>query len=199
MSDQTERFVLALNKPKGYLTARQDPAGRLTVYDLLADLGRWVFPVGRLDRDSSGLLLLTNDHRLGHRLTDPGQRVPKTYHVLVESPPDPEALRALRQGLPLGPQAATRPASVRVLGSARGGRTWLEVVLTEGKNRQVRRMCSAVGHPVLELTRVAIGGLSLGDLQLGDWRRLPADDIARLGGAGRTGVVPWRPPSPKRR
>jgi len=198
VSDQTERFVLALNKPKGYLTARQDPAGRPTVYDLLGDLGHWVFPVGRLDRDSSGLLLLTNDHRLGHRLTDPEQHVPKTYHVLVQSLPDREALRALREGLPLDPQTATRPARVRVLGSARGGRTWMEVVLTEGKNRQLRRMCSAVGHPVLELTRVAIGQLPLGDLRLGDWRRLRAEEIAWLGGVGRPGGMPWRQPSPGR-
>lgn len=198
VSDQTERIVLALHKPRGYLTARLDPAGRPTVYDLLGDLGRWVFPVGRLDRDSSGLLLLTNDHRLGQRLTDPEQHVPKTYHVLLEGLPDPEALRALREGLPLDPETSTRPAQVRVLGSAPGGRSWLEVVLTEGKNRQVRRMCAAVGHQVLALTRVAIGRFPLGALPLGRWRRLAADELPLLAGARSQGVITSRPPSPRR-
>ena len=198
VSDQTERIVIALHKPKGYLTARLDPAGRATVYDLLGELDRWVFPVGRLDRDSSGLLLLTNDHRLGQRLTDPQQHVPKTYHVLVEGLPDRQALRALREGLPLDSQTATRPAQVRVLGSARGGRSWLEVVLTEGKNRQVRRMCAAVGHQVLALTRVAIGRLPLGVLPLGRWRRLQPEELTLLGQAGKRGVVPSPPLSPRR-
>lgn len=198
VSDRTPRIVFALHKPKGYLTARLDPAGRPTVYDLLGDLGRWVFPVGRLDRDSSGLLLLTNDHRLGQRLTDPDQHLPKTYHVLVEGLPDRQALRALREGLPLDSQTATRPAQVRVLGSARGGRSWLELVLTEGKNRQVRRMCAAVGHEVRALTRVAIGRLPLGALPLGRWRRLEPEELTLLGQAGKRGVVPSPPPSPRR-
>ena len=95
VSDATERVVLALHKPAGYITSRGDPGGRATVYALLQDVGRWVFPVGRLDRDSSGLLVLTNDHRLGERLTDPSHHVPKTYHVRVAGVPEAEALRAL--------------------------------------------------------------------------------------------------------
>ena len=180
VGDDTERIVLALHKPAGYITSRVDPRGRPTVYTLLADVDRWVFPVGRLDRDSAGLLILTNDHRLGQRLTDPGHHVPKTYHVLVAGVPDENGLRALREGVPLGDGALSRPAAVRALGAARGGHAWLEIALTEGKNRQVRRMCAAIGHDVRELIRVAVGGLALGDLPPGKWRRLSAAEVRRL-------------------
>lgn len=180
VSDRTERVVVALNKPAGYITSRVDPAGRPTVYELLRGLDCWVFPVGRLDRDSSGLLVLTNDHRLGHRLTDPGHHVPKTYHVLVEGLPGEAALRVLREGAPLEDRTVSRPARVRPLGAARGGRAWLEVTLTEGRNRQVRRMCAAVGHDVVTLVRVAIGALSLGDLAPAAWRRLDPAEVRAL-------------------
>jgi 23S rRNA pseudouridine2605 synthase len=179
VGDDTERIVLMLHKPRGLITTRTDPGGRPTVYDLLGDVGRWVFPVGRLDRDTSGLLLLTNDHRLGQRLTDPAHHVPKTYHVRVKGVPSTEALRVLREGAPLGGGETSRPARVRGLGSRRDG-TWLEIVLTEGKNRQVRRMCAGIGHDVLDLVRVRVGRLGLGDLAPGRWRRLDAEDIARL-------------------
>jgi len=194
--DLTERVAIALHKPVGYITTRTDPGGRLTVYELLHDLDLWVFPVGRLDKDTSGLLILTNDHRLGHRLTDPGHHVPKTYHARVRGVPGVEALRALAEGVPLGDgtvgrgAATSRPATVRPLGSGRDGgcpggppgpgTSWLEIVLTEGKNRQVRRMCASVGHDVLELVRVAIGALALGDLAPGEWRTLDAADLATL-------------------
>jgi pseudouridine synthase len=164
----------------GLVTTRKDPGGRPTVYDALGDLGRWVFPVGRLDRDTSGLLVLTNDHRLGETLTSPAAHVPKTYHALVAGVPDEEALRVLREGVPLE-DGATRPARVRQLGVQRGA-CWLEIVLTEGRNRQVRRMCGSVGHDVLELVRVAIGGLALSELGLapGESRVLDAAEVARL-------------------
>lgn len=189
VGDETPRVVIAFHKPTGFVTTRADPGGRPTVYDALGDVGRWVFPVGRLDRDTSGLLILTNDHRLGERLTAPDSHVPKTYHARVDGVPEPPALRALREGLPLEDGTPTRPAQVRVLGSPRPaapvpGRasTWLEIVLTEGRNRQVRRMCAIVGHEVLELVRVAIGGLALEPLTLasGEWRELGADEIERL-------------------
>lgn len=187
VGDETPRVVLAFHKPKGLVTTRSDPGGRATVYDALGEVGRWVFPVGRLDRDTSGLLVLTNDHRLGERLTSPEHHVPKTYHARVAGLPDAEALRALREGLPLDDGALTRPAKVRVLGTPRGedgASTWLEIVLTEGKNRQVRRMGAAVGHEVLELVRVRIGRLSLGDLAPGEWRELgPAEVQSLLAGA----------------
>jgi len=186
VGDQTERVVIALHKPVGYVTSRLDPRGRPTVYDLLGDVGAWVFPVGRLDRDSSGLLVVTNDHRLGQQLTDPERHVPKTYHVRVSGLPDGNALRILRQGTPLPGGTLTRPARVRLLGTTRGGESWLEIVLTEGKNRQVRRMCAAVGHEVQELARVRIGGLVLGDLPPGGWRRLSPDEVERLAAPRRT-------------
>jgi 23S rRNA pseudouridine2605 synthase len=176
-SDRVARVVLALHKPPGYVTTRVDPAGRLTVYHLLGDFAQYVFPVGRLDRDSSGLLLLTNDHRLGHRLTDPEHHVPKTYHVRVRGVPDTSALQALREGVTLPDGTTTRPARVTSLGATRGGEGWLEVVIEEGRNRQVRHMCAAVGHDVLELVRVGIGGLALGELASGAWRELGEDEI----------------------
>jgi 23S rRNA pseudouridine2605 synthase len=203
VGDETPRVVLAFHKPVGVVTTRVDPGGRPTVYDALGDVGRWVFPVGRLDRDTSGLLVLTNDHRLGEQLTSPEHHVPKTYHVRVAGVPDGEALRALREGVPLD-GTLTRPARVRVLGTTRGaanerpeprrrgspapggqGSTWLEIVLTEGRNRQVRRMGAAVGHDVLELVRVRIGRLGLGDLAPGEWRELGPEEVWSL-------VAPFR-------
>jgi len=180
VSDATQRLVLALHKPVGYITSRTDPGGRATVYEFLADVGRWVFPVGRLDRDSSGLLVMTNDHRLGERLTSPEHHVPKTYHVRIAGVPSADALRALREGLSLDDGTPTRPARVRALGAARDGASWLEIVLTEGKNRQVRRMCAAIGHDVLDLVRIRIGGLGLGELPPGGWRALEPREVSLL-------------------
>jgi pseudouridine synthase len=189
VGDETPRVVLAFHKPKGVVTTRADPGGRPTVYDALGAVGRWVFPVGRLDRDTSGLLVLTNDHRLGERLSSPDHHVPKTYHARVAGIPDAEALGALREGLPLDEGTMTRPAKVRVLGTPRGeggASTWLEIVLTEGKNRQVRRMGAAVGHEVLDLVRVRIGRLGLGDLAPGEWRALDAEQVKSLLAGGRS-------------
>jgi len=177
--DDEARAAYAFHKPVGCLTTRVDPGGRPTIYDWTGDIPGWVFPVGRLDRDTSGLLVLTNDHRLGQRLTDPEQHVPKTYHVLLRAVPDDDAVRVLREGVPLGDGSLSRPARVRVLGRARGG-TWLEIVLTEGKNRQVRRMCAAVGQEVLRLVRVRIGRLDLAGLAPGAWRRLTPSEVALL-------------------
>jgi 23S rRNA pseudouridine2605 synthase len=177
--DLRQHVVLALHKPPGYVTTRHEPGGRPTVYDLLGDVGQWVFPVGRLDRDTAGLLILTNDHRLGQELTDPQAHVPRTYHARVRGLPGDDVLRVLREGAVLEDGTRCRPAGVRPLGGSRAG-AWLEIVLTEGRNRQVRRMCASVGHAVLELTRVRIGGFALGELPSGTWRRLDADEIALL-------------------
>jgi 23S rRNA pseudouridine2605 synthase len=192
------RLVLALHKPPGLVTARVDPGGRPTVYEALGDIDRWVFPVGRLDRATSGLLIFTNDTWLARRLTDPQRHVDRTYHALVQGQPDAETLRGLREGVDLGGGERTRPAVVRRLGSPRAatdragppprtrrtgdGRTWLEIVLTEGRNRQVRRMLAGLGHDVLALVRVRIGALGLGALAPGEWRRLgPAEEEALFG------------------
>jgi 23S rRNA pseudouridine2605 synthase len=180
VGDTTKRFAVALHKPVGFITSRTDPRRRKTVYDLLGGLSEWAFPVGRLDQDTSGLLILTNDHRLGQRLTDPLHEVPKTYHARVRGVPDQAVLEVLRQGVPIGDEAPTRPAAVKVLGSARDGTTWLEIVLKEGRNRQVRRMCAAVGHDVVDLARVAIGRFRLGTLPSGGWRVLLPREVTLL-------------------
>ncbi|MCG6928026.1 MAG: rRNA pseudouridine synthase [Acidobacteria bacterium] len=167
-----ERVVIALHKPVGLLTTRVDPAGRPTVYDCLRDLDRWVFPVGRLDRDTSGLLLFTNDTAFAHRLTDPERHAPRTYHARVRGRPDPETLQMLAGGVNLGRGVVTRPATVRLLEAsgppAEGA--WLEIVLTEGRKRQIRRMCAILRHPVQELIRLRIGPFALGPLPPGHWR-----------------------------
>jgi 23S rRNA pseudouridine2605 synthase len=181
-----ERIVVALHKPTGFVTTRVDTRGRPTVYDLLTGLDAWVFPVGRLDRDSSGLLILTNDHSLSANLTDPAHGTPKVYHVRVKGIPSHEALRCLRSGMTLRDGTATRPASARLLGITRDGQGWIEIVLREGKKRQIRRMCAMVGHDVLALTRVGVGELSLGSLAAGAWRRLTGAEVSRLVRGGRT-------------
>jgi 23S rRNA pseudouridine2605 synthase len=178
-----QRTVIVLNKPEGYITTRVDEGGRPTVYHLLGEVAQWVFPVGRLDRDTSGLLVMTNDHRLGQRLTDPGQHIPKTYHAEVRGLPGDDVLQALREGVVLE-DGITRPARVRSLGASRAGTSWIEITLTEGRNRQVRRMFAALGHDVQALVRVRIGGLAVGDLAPGEWRHLDAADIVLLQQAG---------------
>lgn len=176
---QVPRLVMALNKPAGVVTTRKDERGRTTVYDLLpADLP-WLFPVGRLDADSEGLLILTNDSRLAVLLTEPEHHIPKTYHVSIRGLPSPEALERLRKGVELK-DGMTRPAKIRLL-EPKGKSTEMEIVLTEGRNRQVRRMCAAVGHKVTRLRRVAIGAFLLADLPTGVCRVLSAREIRRLG------------------
>jgi 23S rRNA pseudouridine2605 synthase len=172
------RLTLALHKPRGIVTTRRDERQRRTVYDLLpADLP-WIFPVGRLDADSEGLLILTNDSALAVHLTDPASHVQKVYHVTVRGAPTAAALARLRRGIVLQ-DGVTRPVQVQVL-EAGPDRTVLEMVLTEGRNRQIRRMAAAVGHKVRRLVRVAIGGYELGDLAPGACRRLNAADLRRL-------------------
>jgi 23S rRNA pseudouridine2605 synthase len=174
-----ESIVIALHKPKGYVTTRSDPQGRPTVYELLPELDRFVFPVGRLDKDTTGLLILTDDHRLGEALTNPKGHVSKTYEVVVDQPPDEAALLSLRQGLDIGRGERTLPARVNVLADGPGEIT-LTISLREGKNRQIRRMLAAVGLKVLALTRTGIGGLVLGPLPSGSHRRLTRPERERL-------------------
>jgi 23S rRNA pseudouridine2605 synthase len=177
------RLVLALYKPRGHVTTRRDERGRPTVYDLLPPGLPHVFPAGRLDADSEGLLILTSDSEVSVRLTDPEQHVAKTYRVTVAGRPADEALARLRAGVDLA-DGRTRPARVRLVRA--GQRTSvLEVVLTEGRNRQVRRMLAAVGHKVRRLERVAIGALELGAMKPGECRVLSDEEIrAVLRGGG---------------
>lgn len=170
--------TLALHKPRGVVTTRSDERGRRTVYDLLQPEVPWVFPAGRLDADSEGLLILTNDSRLSVRLTDPNEHVPKRYEIMVRGRPTPETLDRLRAGVDLA-DGPTRPARLKVL-RERGEDTLVEMTLTEGRNRQARRMWAAVGHRVRRLKRVAIGAYQLGELPPGQIRRLGPEDLGRL-------------------
>jgi 23S rRNA pseudouridine2605 synthase len=170
--------TLVLHKPRGVITTRRDERGRRTVYDLLPPGLPWIFPAGRLDADSEGLLVLTTDAALAVRLTEPEQHVPKTYHVTVTGRPTPEGLRRLREGVELD-DGMTRPAAVRVLRTD-GDSTTLEVILTEGRNRQLRRMLRVVGHRVRRLVRVAIGRYQLGDLPAGRTRALQEMEVLLL-------------------
>jgi 23S rRNA pseudouridine2605 synthase len=171
-------LTLALHKPPGIVVTRKDERGRKTVYDLLPAGLPWLFPAGRLDADSEGLLILTNDAQLALRLTDPDHHVPKTYHVTVRGNPSHEVLNSLRGGVTLS-DGPTRPAKVRVLKTA-ADRTEMEIVLTEGRNRQIRRMAAGVGHKVRRLVRVAIGGFKLGDLPAGGWLELGEEEVRRM-------------------
>jgi len=169
------RVVYAVNKPVGVLSTARDTQGRTTVTELVPDRGLRLYPVGRLDADSSGLILITNDGELANRLTHPRYQVPKTYRARLAGPPITEgALRGLRGGVQLE-DGRTAPAEVRRL---RGSE--IELTIREGRNRQVRRMCEVVGHTVLELRRTGFGPLLLGDLEPGAHRRLRADEVERL-------------------
>ncbi|HEY1302636.1 MAG TPA: pseudouridine synthase [Vicinamibacterales bacterium] len=173
-----ERLYLLLYKPAGYLTTYKDPQGRPTVYDLIADVGTFLSPVGRLDLDTSGLLLMTNDTRFAERVTNPMSHVPKTYLVKASTPLSDAQLQQLRDGVELS-DGPTRPAVVsRVRDSAKY--THFEITLTEGRNRQVRRMVEVLDSRVLKLVRVKIGPLVIGTLPIGKWRRLTAAEVASL-------------------
>jgi 23S rRNA pseudouridine2605 synthase len=175
LEGQERHVVYALNKPLGVISSAKDPHGRATVVSLIAGESRRLYPVGRLDADTSGLILLTNDGALAHRLTHPSFEVRKTYRARVRGGPvGDEALRKLREGVLLE-DGMTAPARVR-----RVSRGVLELTIHEGRNRQVRRMCEAVGHPVLELRRMAFGPLALGDLAPGAYRRLSGAELERL-------------------
>ena len=178
-----ERVTLVLYKPKGYLTTYSDPEGRPTVFDLMPKEERYLFPVGRLDLDTSGLLLLTNDPQLAETLTNPKYHVPKTYLVKTSTQLTDEQLDSLRRGLELD-DGPTRPARVTRLRDV-SGRTVFEITITEGRNRQVRRMVEAVGSKVLKLVRVAIGPLRIGDLTMGAARRLEPAELTALRRAAR--------------
>jgi 23S rRNA pseudouridine2605 synthase len=171
---QSLRHVL-LNKPRGTITTARDPQGRPTVVDLVGGDIR-VVPVGRLDRNTTGVLLLTNDGELAHRLAHPRYRVEKVYVADVEGEPDDETLRALTDGVELE-DGRTAPARVRRLGPSR-----LELGLHEGRNRQVRRMLEIVGHPVLRRRRSQYARLPTGRLGRGEWRELTRAEVARLRG-----------------
>lgn len=169
---------LLLYKPVGFVTTMKDEFGRSTVKDLIKDAGVRVFPVGRLDMDTSGLLLLTNDGELANRLTHPSYGVEKEYLARVHDVPSNETLMTLANGVNLD-DGMTAPAKVRLV---KGGRPTSVVALTikEGRNRQVRRMLEAVGHPIVSLKRTSFGPLTLAGVQESQWRRLSTQEVAEL-------------------
>ncbi|MGI8712918.1 MAG: pseudouridine synthase [Solirubrobacteraceae bacterium] len=170
-----ERVVYAVNKPAGVVSTANDPQHRRTVVSLVASALR-LYPVGRLDIDTTGLILLTNDGELAHRLMHPSYEVPKTYRAVVGGPPVTQrALQALRAGVRLE-DGLTAPARVRRLSS-----DTIELTIHEGRNRQVKRMCEHVGHPVRSLARIGFGPLALGDLASGAHRRLTAEEVREFG------------------
>jgi 23S rRNA pseudouridine2605 synthase len=176
---ERKRYIL-LNKPAGYVSTRSDPQRRRTVIDLLSGVREYVYPVGRLDYDTEGLLLLTNDGDLAARLTHPRHGVERSYEARVAGMPDAEALRQLRDGIPLDGRR-TLPADATLLNDRRGQREGvIQITIREGRNRQVRRMCEAVGHPVRELTRTRIGPLTDRRLKPGAWRDLTPDEVTTL-------------------
>ena len=173
------KIYLAMNKPRGIVTTRRDPAGRETVYDLLPPDLPFVSPVGRLDKASEGLLLLTNDTQWAARITDPARHVDKVYHVQVAAQPDESLLAQLRSGIDDGTERLAAKAVQLIRTGTRNA--WLELTLDEGKNRHIRRLLDAVGIETLRLVRVSIGPLQLGDLAKGAVRRLTKDEVKRLG------------------
>lgn len=183
--------AIAFSKPYGVLPSFTDPEGRPTLADSIKVAG--VYAAGRLDLDSEGLMLLTSDGALAHQITDPQHKLQKVYLAQVERMPDREAIERLRKGVELSGRR-TRPAEVRLLPKdprvpdrpvpirfrKNVPTAWLEITLYEGMNRQVRRMTAAVGHPSLRLIRVAIGPITVGDLQPGQWRELTSDEVAQI-------------------
>jgi len=175
---EVENVYYMLNKPAGYVTTVQDEKDRPTVIELIKDEKHRVFPVGRLDYNTSGLLILTNDGELTYELTHPKHHVNKCYEVKVKGPLSESAQKALRSGVIIEGRK-TYPAEVRIL--RKGQKTTLfHLTIHEGRNRQVRKMCEAVGYPVLSLQRVAIGKLKLGELKLGEYRELTKEEVGYL-------------------
>ncbi len=174
----TVRRTFALHKPRGVVTTRQDERGRRTVYDLLPPGLPWVFPAGRLDADSEGLLIFTTDSALAEALTDPDQHVPKTYHVTISGRLTLEEVQQLYEGIELA-DGRTRPVHAGLIGGG-GKPAVVEMILTEGRNRQIRRMMRTLGHRVRRLVRVAIGAFELGDLPPGELRELTEAEVNRL-------------------
>lgn len=175
---EANKVYIMLNKPVGYVTTMDDEKKRRIVTDLIEGINERIYPVGRLDIDSSGLLLLTNDGEITFKLTHPSNRVLKRYIVVVEGVPNKQELNQFRQGLYIDGRKTSR-AHVRVL-RVYENESILEISIHEGRNRQVKKMCALINHPVKKLKRIAIGEIEMGNLQLGNWRYLNKEEIAYL-------------------
>lgn len=180
---KVERLYLMLHKPAGYVTTLKDPEGRPIVADLLRNVRQRVYPVGRLDYDSEGLLVLTNDGDFAQRLQHPRHEIPKTYLVKIRGSLAPKALRLLREGVVLEDGLFT-PGAARLV-KTNPKSSWLQVIVSEGRNRVIRRAFEALGYPVQRLVRIAVGNLMLGDLASGEYRPLMKREIEGLLHRGR--------------
>lgn len=178
INPSSSRQYILMYKPRGYITTMSDEKGRRKVPDLLKDNDGRVYPVGRLDYDSEGLLLLTNDGDLTHALTHPRHQIPKTYQVRVAGVPDEIRLKQMEKGLLLA-DGPTAPAKVRLKGK-KDGNALLELTIHEGRKHQVKRMCAHIGHPVMRLKRTSLGGLDIADLKPGQYRHLTGDELKIL-------------------
>ena len=177
---EKKKIYIMMHKPRGYVTTVRDPEGRKTVLDLLYGVEERVYPVGRLDYDTSGLLLLTNDGDFANLLMHPRNEILKVYIATVKGKPSEKALERLRNGIEIDGYV-TAPAYVKVL-NVYENKTKLEITIHEGRNRQIRKMCEKVGHPVVRLKRIAYGTLELGDLKPGEWRYLDENEVKQLTG-----------------
>lgn len=177
--DTAEQVWIALHKPRGYVTTREDPHGRQTIYDLLPDSMRTLFYIGRLDIDSEGLILLTNDGDTAHRLLHPSFSVSRVYDVLVSGAVTPATVKTLLAGVELEDGLA-RADSIRVSPGRKEGESRVQLVLREGRKREVRRMMTAVGHKVQRLRRVSYGPVKLHGLDKGKWRKLTDTELSAL-------------------
>lgn len=175
---EKKKIYIMLNKPKGYVTTLEDKHSDKIVLDLIQEIEERIFPIGRLDMDTTGLLLLTNDGDLAYKLTHPSHEVPKKYIAEVEGIPNSKKLNRFRKGLKIDGKI-TSQAYVRILKKHRDTSV-LEISIHEGRNRQVRKMCEYIRHPVIELKRIGIGDLRLGKLELGQWRYLTEKEIDYL-------------------
>lgn len=174
---EERKIYIALNKPKGYITASSDNRGRKTVIDIF-DFKERLFPVGRLDYETSGLLIITNDGEIFNKIMHPKQNINKTYMALVEGIPNEIEISALKKGVDIGGYV-TAPSEASIV-KVEGKNSILKITIHEGKKRQVRRMCRAIHHHVLELKRISIGNITLEDLEVGQWRYLDKEEVNYL-------------------
>jgi len=178
IAQQEPKVYILLNKPRGYVTTLADPLGRPVVTDLLKNSNLRLFPVGRLDLDTEGALLLTNDGELAQKIQHPSHEVTKTYEATVSGYPSPKKLSALEKGISLEGKM-TSPASLRII-KRYSSSSRVQIIIHEGRKRQVRKMFAAIGHPVINLKRLAYGSLSLGNLGEGDYRHLTSRDLLKI-------------------
>jgi 23S rRNA pseudouridine2605 synthase len=173
-----KKVYVMLNKPVGYISTAKDQFGRPSVIELIKGVNVRIYPVGRLDYDTSGLIILSNDGEFTYKMTHPKHEIKKVYSAMIYGIPSQEEIRAFKSGLRIE-DYITSKANIKIIEIV-GDKSWVEITIHEGKNRQVRKMCDAIGHPVIKLKRTAIGSLNIGDLKEGNWRYLDKKEIESL-------------------